>query len=575
MRASRCRELEQALESALPCLRTAAWFSAISALLVLAPAAYMLEVYDRVVASRSTTTLAMLTLLVVAAIAGMELLDWTRLRLAQHAGLLLERSLRARTLAAMFQVRLRQQGPARTQALADLRTLREFAASAPVLAAMESPAILLFLVLLFAIQPVLGVAALLGAGLLVLLAWRNEQATRDPALQGDQAAAEANRLADGMQRNAQVVVALGLRRQIEARWSAVRRSAVQHHARAAAEAGRYRAESRFLQVALGSLLIGLGAWLVVRDKLPQGAGLVIVASVVGARVMQPLVVAITQWRSVLEARAAWNRLALLLDAVPARPPAMPLPAPRGLLQADQVVAGAPGAPLPFLKGIRFELQPGEVLGVIGPSGAGKSSLARVIVGLWPCRSGAVRLDGVDVFGWDKEELGPWVGYLPQEVELFEGTLAENIARFAAPDRARVEAAARAAGLHETIQALPLRYETPVGPDGARLSGGQRQRVALARALHGSPVLVVLDEPNASLDEEGDAALAAAIASGKARGITFVVVTQRAGLTGLADKLLVLHEGQVQHFGPRDEVFAAMQGRARPRPAEAAPLAVGA
>lgn len=565
MLAWRSRELDAAFEAAWPCLRTAAWFSTVSGVLVLAPAAYMLEVYERVVTSRSGTTLAMLTLLVLVVTAGMELLDWARLRLAQHAGLQLERRLRARTLAAMFQVRVRQQAPARAQALSDLRTLRDFAASAPVLAAMESPAILLFLALLFAIQPVLGVAALVGAGVQVVLAWRNEVATRAPALEGEQASAEAGRLAAGMLRNAQVVAALGLRAQVERRWSALRRTALERQSRAASAAGRYRAESRFLQVALGSMLLGLGAWLVLRDRMPQGAGLVVVASILGARVLQPLAVAIAQWRTVLEARAAWHRLSQLLQAAPARPPAMPLPAPRGLLQVDQIVAAAPGAALPYLRGVQFALQPGEVLVVVGPSGAGKTSLARVLVGLWPCRSGAVRLDGADVFAWDKEELGPWIGYLPQEVGLFEGTLAENIARFAAPDPAKVEAAARAAGMHEAIQALPLQYGTPVGPDGTRLSGGHRQRVGLARALYGNPALVVLDEPNANLDEAGDAALAAAIVAGKARGTTFVVITQRGGVLGLADKVLVLDDGQVQHFGPRDAVMAALQGGAAAAP----------
>lgn len=568
----RCRDLEPALECARPFLRSAAWFGAISSALVLAPTLYMLEVYDRVVTSRSTTTLLMLTILVLAVIAGMELLDWSRLRLARHAGAVFERELHARILRAMFEERLRQRGPARAQAIADLGTLRDFATSPPVLAAMEAPATLAFLVLLFAIQPPLGFATLAGAAMEMLLAWRHAKAAREPLRQAQLAAAEAGRLADGMQRNAQVIVALGLRENIEARWAGVLRSCAGHQARATALAARYRAASRFLQVTIGSLLIGLGAWLVLRDRLPDGAGLVIVASVLGMRVLQPLVVAITQWRSVQEARAAWARLCELLAKVPPRPPAMPLPPPRGLLQVEQVLAGAPGAPLPFLKGIRFELQPGEVLGVVGPSGAGKSTLARVLVGLWPCRSGAVRLDRVDVFAWDKEELGPSVGYLAQEVELFEGTVAENIARFALPDAARVEAAARAAGLHEAILALPLQYETRVGPEGARLSGGQRQRIGLARALYGSPVLVVLDEPNASLDEAGDAALAAAIVSGKARGATFVVITQRSGLLGLFDKLLVLREGQMVHFGRRDEVLAALRPgavpAARPQPAEA-------
>jgi ATP-binding cassette subfamily C exporter for protease/lipase len=272
---------------------------------------------------------------------------------------------------------------------------------------------------------------------------------------------------------------------------------------------------------------------------------------------------VSQWRAVVNVRGAWARLEEFLAALPAREPAMALPAPRGVLTVESLTAVPPGETQPVIRGVVFGLKPGEVLAVVGPSAAGKTSLARLLVGLWPAAAGKVRLDGVDVHAWDKAELGPHVGYLPQGVELLDGSLAENISRFGPVDMRKVEAAAHAVGLHEAIQTLPEGYESPVGRDGARLSGGMRQRVALARALYGDPVLVVLDEPNSSLDEAGDAALAAAIGRLKAQGTTFVVMTHRTSVLAVADKMLVLHDGVQQLFGPRDEVLAALSKKAAP------------
>ena len=280
-------------------------------------------------------------------------------------------------------------------------------------------------------------------------------------------------------------------------------------------------------------------------------------SVLGGRVLAPLVQMVTQWRAVINVRDAWNRLDPLLAEFPLKPPAMALPAPRGNLSVENLVAGAPGSPNPILKGLNFALQPGEVLAVVGPSAAGKTTLARLLVGLWPAGNGKVRLDGVDVHTWDKLELGPHIGYLPQGVALLEGSLAENIARFGGGQAALVEAAAKAVGLHEFIQSLPQGYNTPVGVDAALLSGGQRQRVALARALYGSPVFVVLDEPNASLDEAGDAALNHAISTFTNLGTTFVVMTHRTSILAVSDKMLVLRDGTQQTFGARDEVLTAL------------------
>jgi ATP-binding cassette subfamily C exporter for protease/lipase len=290
--------------------------------------------------------------------------------------------------------------------------------------------------------------------------------------------------------------------------------------------------------------------------------MMIIGSVLGGRVLAPLSQLVAQWNSVVNVRGAWSRLDMLLAQMPAKPEAMPLPAPKGVLTVEGLVAGAPGQQVPIVRGVQFALNPGEVLAVVGPSASGKTTLARLLVGLWPSMGGKVRLDGADVHSWDKTELGPYLGYLPQGVELLEGTLAENIARFGDVDMVQVEAAARLVGVHELIMSLPQGYNSPVGRDGAMLSGGQRQRVGLARALYGKPVFVVLDEPNSSLDEAGDAALAAAIAALKQLGTTFVVMTHRTSVLGVADKMLIMRDGAQQAFGPRDEVLAALQQKAK-------------
>jgi ATP-binding cassette subfamily C exporter for protease/lipase len=298
------------------------------------------------------------------------------------------------------------------------------------------------------------------------------------------------------------------------------------------------------------------------NMLNGGASMMIIGSVIGGRILAPISQLVAQWNGVVNARGAWARLDNLLAQVPAKAEAMSLPAPRGALTVEGLVAGAPGQQAAIVRGVQFALSPGEVLAVVGPSASGKTTLARLLVGLWPSMGGKVRLDGADIHTWDKTELGPYLGYLPQGVELLEGTLAENIARFGEVDMAQVEAAARLVGVHDLIVSLPEVYNSPVGRDGTMLSGGQRQRVGLARALYGKPVFVVLDEPNSSLDEAGDAALAHAISALKQLGTTFVVMTHRTSVLGVADKMLIMRDGAQQAFGPRDEVLAALQQKAK-------------
>jgi ATP-binding cassette subfamily C exporter for protease/lipase len=551
-------ELRQAVTTLRAYFVRAAWFSVCSGLLLLAPSGYMLEVYGRVVNSRSTLTLAMLTLLVLAAYCLMQVLDWARAEVMYQAGQKLDQKLRNRVFVAIFEAGLKRLPGGTVQPLNDLRTLREFLYLPPLLALMEAPVSLVFVGLMFAISPVLGWSAVVGSLLQVFVGWINDRNTRPPLVSANRCAIEAQQYADAALRNSQVIESMGMLQDVHRRWMGKRRDFLQREAVASDRAGAYQAISKFLQVALGSLLLGLGAWLLLKNQLNGNAGMMVVGSILGGRALAPLVQLVTQWRVVVNASDAWRRLDSLLSAIAPRPDTMSLPPPKGTLQVESLVAGAPGNGPAILKNLAFGLAPGEVLAVVGPSAAGKTTLARLIVGLWPAASGKVRLDGADVFAWDKSELGPHIGYLPQDVELIEGTLAENIARFGEVRPSKVKAAALAVDLHAYITSLPLGYDSPIGPEGTVLSGGQRQRVALARAIYGEPALVVLDEPNSSLDDAGDAALAAAILNLKARGTTFVVMTHRTSVLAVADKMLVLCDGAMQAFGARDEVLAALR-----------------
>ncbi len=550
-------ELTQALSLVRPYFVRAFWFSLVASLLLLAPVAFMLETYDRVVNSRNHFTLLMLVVAVLCAYVVMEVLEWSRQKIMHAAGLELDEKLADRIFAAMFTANLRRIAGGTAQSMTDFKVLREFLYSPVVFASMEAPVALVFGVLIFAISPVLGWVAVLGAVVQVMVGWLNERGTRPPLVAANRSAFAAQQYADATLRNAQVIECLGMQRDIHERWMKKQSEFLTLQAVASDRAGGYQAITKFVQTTMGSLLMGLAAWLLLRNQLNGGGAMLVIASILGGRMLAPLVQIVTQWRMVVSVRDSWGRLDELLVAVPKKPTAMQLPPPKGFLQVEQLIATAPNRDGPILKGIEFALKPGEVLAVVGPSASGKTTLARLLVGLWPAASGKVRLDGADVHAWDKAELGPSVGYLPQDVELFEGTVAENIGRFGDAQPAKVQSAARAIGLHEYILSLPQGYDTPIGREGAILSGGQRQRIGLARAIYGAPVLVVLDEPNSSLDDYGDAALAAAIQGLKQRGTTFVVMTHRMSILPVVDKLLVLNDGQQHAFGPRDEVLAVM------------------
>ena len=555
-------ELALAFDPLKPVLMRAAAFSMVISLMALSPTVYMLEVYDRVVNARSSMTLTMLTVMVVLAYAVMEVLEKVRGAMMRAAGVQLDAKLSERVYSAMFQGFLRRHVSGGMQVLNDLKLVREFMYNPALLAVMEAPVALVALALIFAINPLLGWSAVIGAIAQMGVAYMNEKATRKPLNEANRSAVGAMQFAEASLRNAHVMESMGMLDAVHARWQKRQAEFLSHQAQASEGAGLWTAMSKLIQQLMGSLLLGLGAWLFLGNTLNGGGSMMIIGSVLGGRVLAPLAQVVAQWNAVVNVRSAWARLEALLAQVPSKPEAMSLPAPKGFLTVETLIAGAPGQQVPIVRGVQFAAQPGEVVAVIGPSASGKTTLAKLLMGLWPSISGKVRLDGADVHSWDKAELGPYLGYLPQGVELLDGTLAENIARFGDVDMVQVEAAARLVGLHELIMSMPLGYNSPIGRDGTMLSGGQRQRVGLARALYGKPVFVVLDEPNSSLDEAGDAALAAAIAALKQMGTTFVVMTHRSSILGVADKILLMREGAQQAFGPRDEVLAALQQKAQ-------------
>lgn len=566
-------ELRDALSGQKTFFRNALFFSFFTNLLVMAPTLYMLEVYDRVVNSRSGMTLAMLTLLVVGLFALMEILEWVRMEVLQVAGRRFDARMGERIFDSVFEANLRRIPGTPVQALNDLRTVREFLSSPAVIAIMDVPLAMLYIVVLFLISPLLGYMSIVGALMSVALAYFNERATLPALSQANRSAINAQNYANGSLRNAQVIKAMGMLRSIHGRWMKKQKELLSTQALASDAAGIYSVLSKFVQMATSSLLLGAGCWLMLQGQFAGGGGMMIVASILGGRVLAPISQVIGMWKHVVNARDAYFRLDNLLQGIPAKQPGMPLPAPKGLLSVEAVTVVAPNSNVAIIRGASFAVPVGKVVAIVGPSAAGKTTLARLVVGVWPAASGKVRLDGVDIFPWNKAELGPHIGYLPQEVELFDGTLAENIARFGQVDMAQVEAAARAVGAHDAIMALPHGYDTAIGDDGCFLSGGERQRVGLARAIYGTPRLVVLDEPNSSLDEAGEQALVRTLLALKAQGTTILVITHRTSVLEAVDLMLLLVEGQVKAYGPRDEVLAALRGKAQapaaPAPAPAA------
>ena len=544
--------------------------SAAANLLMLTPTLYMLQVYDRVMVSQNALTLMSVSLIALAMFGLMALAEWGRSRLLVATGLRLDDQLSTRVFNASFESHLAGANvPGRNPARAfnDLLQVRQFITGNGVFAFFDLPWVPIYIGVMFLLHPFLGWLSIAFALIQGLTAWLGHRRALEPAEAAQQAQLDANQFLAGKLRNAEVLESMGMVANLKGPWLQRHGNALGLHGASQGTTHRITAVSKFVRYTMQSLSLGAGALLVIQGELTGGA--MIAANVLMNRALAPIDMLVATWRSFITARESFLRLSELLAEHPERDLALKRARPRGALALEQVSATAPGRPQPILQQVTLALEPGEVLVVLGPSGSGKSTLARVMLGIWGETSGAVRLDGLPIDTWDRDELGPHVGYLPQDIELFDGTIAENIARMGDVNSDQVIAAAKAAGLHDMILRFPKGYDTSMGEAGSLLSGGQRQRVALARALYGQPALVVLDEPNANLDDAGEAALGRAVLGLKRAGSTVVLVTHRPGAIGLADKLLVLQDGRVRLFGPRDDVLRALRPQPPAPPAAAA------
>lgn len=536
-----------------PFVLLAAGASLVLNLMLLVPALYTVQVFDRVFASGSVETLLMLSLLVGLALALAHGMDVLRSRALAKAGDLLSRTLSA---PAFVRALSRAAGPTRQaddESLRDVARLRHSLAASGVLALFDAPWLPIYLLVIGLMHPLLGVAAAIGAMLLValaLLTHRLTAAVSEAALAQSRAVQRRSR---SLLRQAEVLLGMGMVHAAAAAWRRAHDSALEATGRTSERAARLAAAARTLRHGLQSALLGLGAWLVVQEH--ASPGIMVAATILLGRALQPAEQLIGGWRSLVEARAAWQRLGA--EAAPPRATPMPLPTPQGKLELERVYFGGTTQRAPLIKGLSLAIDAGQSLGLVGPSGAGKTTLVRLMLGLWTPQAGTVRLDGADLAQHDRSRLGAHIGYLPQAVELCEGTVAENIARLGPLDGDRVIDAAQLAGAHEMILRLPQGYDTPVGEAGAALSGGQRQRIGLARALYGTPTLVVLDEPNAHLDADGEAALHRVVARLKERGATLIVVSHRPALMAALDRVAVLKDGAIETCGPSSEVLARL------------------
>lgn len=552
--------LQAALKECRNGLPLVALFSFFINLLVLTSPIYMLQIYDRVLASGRVETLLFLTLIAGIAVLVMGLLDAVRGHVIGRIGRWFERRLAPDLIGAGVRgALLGWQGGA--QPLRDLAQIRAFLAGPAVNAVFDSPWIPIFIAVIWVMHPMLGLLALLSAMVLFGFAIINEYACRQPLREASKLAIRTHQQADAAIRNADVFQAMGMLPAFLSGWNKQNDRVLALQLQATDRGAKILGLSKFARVFVQILILGTGAYLVIKMELTGGA--MIGASILLGRALAPVEQAIGAWRSLVAARESYQRLKLLLDRLPPPAESMPLPAPKGRLTCEKVICVPRGRDTAVLQGVSFELEPGESLGIVGPSAAGKSSLCKILVGCWQPTRGNARLDGADLAKWPAEQLGPYVGYLPQDVELLGGSVKDNIARLEPnPDPQAVVQAALTAGVHEMILRFPDGYETEIGEGGAYLSGGQRQRIGLARALYGRPRLIVLDEPNASLDNEGEESLISAIRAAKTWGATVVLVAHQPRILGPVDKILLLRDGRVEMFGPREEIFAKLRPAAR-------------
>ena len=543
-------------------------FSMVANVLMLAPTLYMLQVYDRVLMSRSELTLVAMSLVTLFFFGVMAFSEWMRSRVLVRSGVRLDAVLGTRVFNASFESYLSQSSTGPARAFGDLIQIRQFLTGNGIFAFFDAPWAPIYIAVLFFLHPMLGWLSIFFACVQLALAWFGHRHTVAPAEAAGKAAAESGAYLQSKLRNAEVLESMGMVHNLRPHWQDRHEDTLALQSASQSLTHRITAWSKFIRYSQQSLALGAGALLVIDGQLSPGG--MIASNVLMTRALSPIDMMVGTWRAFIGARSAFERLEKLLRDFPARDPALSRVAPQGALTLRDVVASVPGRSAPILKGVSTAVQAGTVTVVLGPSGSGKSTLARCMVGIWPDVSGEVLLDGLPIQSWDRTELGPHLGYLPQDIELFEGSIAENIARFGEVDSGKVIAAARSAGLHEMILRFPKGYDTSIGEAGGLLSGGQRQRIGLARAVYGDPVLVVLDEPNANLDDVGEQALVRTVQGLKAAGKTVFLITHRPGILAVADRLLILRDGQVQADGPRDEVLAALRAAQAAAAAQAKP-----
>jgi len=553
-------ELTAALKDVKSYFILAAVFSAAINVLMLVPVIYMLQVYDRVMSSGSLSTLSSLTIIMVALLMAVGGFEWVRSRILISASNRIEKNLRKRVSRAAFKNTLLSGSTgAGAQSLSDLSNLRQFLTGNGLFAFFDAPWFPIYVAVMFMFHPWFGVAAIIAGIIMVALTYTNEIMTGKRLQEANSLASSVSNQFSGSLRNAEVIAAMGMAADIRGRQDFDADKVLMLQTEASGKAAVIANISKSFRMITQSLLLGMGALLALQGQISPG--MVIAGSLLLGRALAPIDMLVATWKGFAVARGQYARLGELLVAVPAEREAMSLPAPEGNLSAEQVVVVPPGSKVAVVKGVSLQLGAGEVLGIVGPSASGKSSLARSLLGIWPASSGKVRLDGADIAAWDRAKLGPHIGYLPQDIELFNGSISENVSRFGELSPEKVVAAAKLSGVHEMILQLPQGYDTVIGAAGGVLSGGQRQRIGLARAVYGSPKLMILDEPNSNLDDQGEKELVEALNRIKQLGCTVIVITHRTMVLQCVDKLLVMKAGQTAAFGPKDQVLASLMAPA--------------
>ena len=543
-----------------PRLGAIAAFSFFINLLFLAPAIFMLQVFDRVLPSNSNETLVVLLLGTGIALVILLFLDYVRNRLQNLLGNIIDEHLSPPVVTAIVARIARAPHSPRSDGIRDVATLKTLFSANGLVALFDAPWVVIYVAVIWLFHPALGMGAALAAILMLTLAWLNDRVSRGVLEELQKEGRQASQYVESSLRNAEVLQALGMTENLLSRWRKLQGKVAASQTSASRRTVSFMALTKFLRQAIQIGMLALGAYLVLTQQ--ASAGIMIATTVLLGRAIQPVEQLVGSWRMLIEGRSAFRRLSELSEHFERQEPRVTIPRPEGVLTADSVSFRAPGTEKPILVNVSFSLCAGEALAILGPSAAGKSTLARLLTGVWSASTGTVRLDGADVAYWPRQQLGPWIGYVPQDVELFDGTVADNIARLGEVDSEAVVKAATRADAHDMILALEQGYDTRVGEQGARLSPGQRQRIALARALYGDPRLVILDEPNANLDGEGEIALARAMSGLRKEGVTSIVITHRPSLIAHVDKILMLSAGRVQKFGPASEVMKVLQQQAQ-------------